>query len=113
MKLISFDEVRAEALAKPAVKAEYDRLGPAFVVAEAVVRARKAAGLTQAQLAERMGAAQPFIARIESAKTIPSISTMVRIASATGTTFAPTFVGAGVSARRRRPSLKDVSAPPE
>ena len=94
MKTIPFDQVRAEILSNPAAKAEYDRQTPAFAIAEAVIRARLAARMTQAQLATRMGAKQPFIARIESGGALPSVQTMMRIAIATGTMFQPVFVPA-------------------
>lgn len=102
MKTVPFDRVRAKALADPEAKAAYDALAPAFDIAAAVIRARKAARLTQEPLAERMGAKQPFIARIESAQAVPSLRTMMRIASATGTRFKPTFAplhGSGEGAR--------------
>jgi DNA-binding XRE family transcriptional regulator len=92
MSTIPFDRILAEEMADPEFRAEYERLAPAFAVAEAVIRVRKLARLTQAQLAERMGAKQPFVARIESGSTMPSVQTMMRIASATGTTFRPEFV---------------------
>jgi ribosome-binding protein aMBF1 (putative translation factor) len=107
MSLIPWNKVRAESLADPAVKAEHDRLGPMFAVAEAVIRARKAARLTQAQLAARMGAKQPFVARIESGGTIPSTSTLVKIAEATGTVYTPTFVPMEAPTPKRRRKAPD------
>lgn len=50
----------------------------------AVIRARTTAGLTQAQLAERMGTSQSYIARLESGRTLPSTRTLLKVAEATG-----------------------------
>jgi ribosome-binding protein aMBF1 (putative translation factor) len=41
--------------------------------------------LSQAELAERMNTSQPFVARLESGRTLPSMRTLLRIADATGT----------------------------
>jgi transcriptional regulator with XRE-family HTH domain len=71
-------------LANPAVKAEYDRLGPEFEIAAELLRARMRAGLSQAELAARMGTSQSAIARLESGRTLPSAKTLLRFAEATG-----------------------------
>ena len=80
---ISFQEFKAEALKDPAVKAEYDRLAPEFEIATELIRARLRAGLSQAELAARMGTSQSAIARLESGQTLPSTKTLLRFAEAT------------------------------
>lgn len=42
---------------KPEVRAEYEQLGPQYEAICAAIESRKAAGLTQKQLAEKMGTA--------------------------------------------------------
>jgi transcriptional regulator with XRE-family HTH domain len=42
------------------------------------------AGVTQRELGERIGFAQPAIARIESGRALPTISTLQRMATALG-----------------------------
>jgi ribosome-binding protein aMBF1 (putative translation factor) len=84
---IPFEKIKAELLADPAVKAEYDKLAPEFEIAAELIRARVQAGLSQAELAERMGTSQSTIARLESGQTLPSTKTLLRIAKATGTRF--------------------------
>jgi len=72
----------------PQFQAEYDALEEEFSVFDALVEARKAAGLTQAEVAERMGTKTPAIARLESSggkrKPSPSLSTLRRYATAIG-----------------------------
>lgn len=72
-------------LADPDVRAAYDEMAPEYEIARAVIKARIAAGLTQEQLAQRMGTTQPVIARLESGRAKPSMSTLLRVAKATGT----------------------------
>ena len=54
------------------VKAEYDALAPEFEISAELIRARVRAGLTQAELAARMGTSQSAIARLESGQDTPS-----------------------------------------
>lgn len=51
---------------------------------EALRRARKLAGLSQAELAKRLGTTQSAVARAEGDAVEPSISYMRRVATATG-----------------------------
>jgi ribosome-binding protein aMBF1 (putative translation factor) len=80
-----FSDFKAVLLADPEVRAIYDELAPEYEIARAVIKARIAAGLTQDQLAQRMGTTQPVIARLESGRARPSMSTLLRVAKATGT----------------------------
>ncbi|MDR1755661.1 MAG: helix-turn-helix domain-containing protein [Culturomica sp.] len=54
--------------------------------AQILLDARKHAGLTQAELAKRIGADKGYISRIERGITVPTVSTLYRIASAMGLT---------------------------
>ncbi len=49
-----------------------------------VRNARRSAGLTQAQIARRLGVAQPVVARLENAAANPTIETLDRALRATG-----------------------------
>jgi len=81
---IPFDEIKAELLADPEVRREYEALAPEFEFSVELLRARVRAGLSQAELAERMGTSQSAIARLESGQTLPSTKTLLRFAEATG-----------------------------
>lgn len=77
---------KAKALARPDVRREYDDLKEEFELLEDILKARAEAGVTQAELAARIGTTQSAVARMETAigKHSPSISTLKRYASALG-----------------------------
>jgi ribosome-binding protein aMBF1 (putative translation factor) len=81
---IPLKEFMTKSLADPEVKREFDALEQEFAIASELIRARARAGLSQAELAERMGTSQSAIARIESGRTLPSAKTLIRFAEATG-----------------------------
>lgn len=54
--------------------------------AQILLDARKESGMTQSELAERIGADKSYISRVERGLTIPSISTFYRMVSAMGLT---------------------------
>ena len=62
----------------------YDALEEEFHLASAVIDARNRAGLTQQELAKKMGTTQPVVARLASGRTRPSMRTLERLAKATG-----------------------------
>jgi DNA-binding XRE family transcriptional regulator len=76
--------LKAELLADAATRAEYDALAPEFATARELVAARARAGLTQAEVAVRMGTTQSTVARMESGKRPPSMRTVQRYAQAVG-----------------------------
>ena len=54
--------------------------------AQILLDARKNAGLTQTELAQRIGSDKGYVSRIERGLTIPTIATFYRIVSALGLT---------------------------
>jgi transcriptional regulator with XRE-family HTH domain len=90
----SFKAFRARALSRPDVRKAYDALGEEFSFLDEVLKARAAAGLTQAEVAARVGTTQSAIARLESgaARHSPSISTLQRYANALGCRLEVRFV---------------------
>jgi predicted transcriptional regulator len=72
----------AEKLKNPEFRAEYEALEPEFVIMQAMIDARKSAGLTQKQLSERAGIAQGDISKMESGNANPSLRTLQRLAGA-------------------------------
>jgi transcriptional regulator with XRE-family HTH domain len=70
-------------LADPKVREAYADLDEEFNLARELIAARVRAGLTQAELAQRMGTTQSAIARLESGARLPSVKTLLRFAKAT------------------------------
>jgi ribosome-binding protein aMBF1 (putative translation factor) len=62
----------------------YETAGLAMDLAETVYRAREAAGLTQTELARRMGTTQSAIAAIEAGARTPTVDLLERLARACG-----------------------------
>jgi transcriptional regulator with XRE-family HTH domain len=77
----------------PKYRKTYEALEEEFVLASAVIDVRNRAGLTQEELARKMGTTQPVVARLESGRSRPSMRTLERLADATGSrlriSFAP------------------------
>lgn len=80
----SLDRLKAKMFEDPEVKAEYDRLENEFAVAGALLSMRKSAGLTQAELAQRMQTNRTQVAKIESGRNNTKIDSLVRYAQACG-----------------------------
>lgn len=81
----SLAKVKAALLADQSTRAEYDAQAPEFAIARELIAARLQAGLTQAELAARMGTTQSVVARMESGRALPSLRTLARYAEGTGT----------------------------
>lgn len=82
--MTNWDDYKKELLADPEIKAEYDRLAPEFMLAEALIQARLENNLTQTELAKKAGISQVMIARLESGNSNPTLETMSRVAAALG-----------------------------
>jgi predicted transcriptional regulator len=87
--MLTYDEMKAKMLENPTIRAEYERIErEEMPMLDAILAARKEAGLTQAQVAERMGTKATAVARLEAAlvsgKHSPSISTLRKYANALG-----------------------------
>ena len=77
-----------------AFREEYDRLTPEFALARTLIKARAKAGMTQAQVARRMGTTQSVVARIESGQNAPNLKTLQKYAQAVGRRIEVKLVGA-------------------
>lgn len=80
---MKFDTLKRKLLSNPQVKKAYDGMASEFAIAKELIAARQRAGLSQAQVAERMGTSQSAVARMESGQ-LPSIKSLLRYAKATG-----------------------------
>ncbi len=75
--------IKRKMLADREVRAAYEALAGEFDLARELIAARARAGLTQAQVAERMGTTQSVVARLESGAQMPSVKTLLKFAKAT------------------------------
>jgi transcriptional regulator with XRE-family HTH domain len=82
------EEMVKKILSDPDVKAEYDALAEEFALFDELLAARQRAGLTQADVAQRMGTKTPAVARLEagggSKRHSPSVATLRKFAEAVG-----------------------------
>jgi transcriptional regulator with XRE-family HTH domain len=84
--MLTHKELKARALSRVEVKAENDRLDEEFSFIDQFLKARVAAGITQTEVAERIGTTQSAIARLESGggRHSPSLATLQQYAQALG-----------------------------
>ncbi len=104
--------IAEEEVRDPEFRAERERLQPQYEFRKALIGAGLAAGLTQKQLAERLGTKQSAIARMESGTMLPSVETLYRLSSEldvkieiapqTGLTFHPIGRRGGIAQRGQR-----------
>ncbi|MFH1131209.1 MAG: helix-turn-helix transcriptional regulator [Pseudomonadota bacterium] len=84
--MLTHKELKTRALERADVKAEYESLVEEFALLDEFLKARTAAGITQTEVAERIGTTQSAIARLESGvgKHSPSLATLRKYAHALG-----------------------------
>ncbi len=90
-KFIPVSESFAKWRENPEYRVAYDALEEEFALVRALIEARAGAGLTQEQVAQRMGTTQAVIARLEGGRVRPSTRTLERFAKATGTRLKISF----------------------
>lgn len=76
------DDFLQEQLKDPEFAREYDALIPEHELASSLIGLRAARGLTQKQLAEKVGTKQSSISRLESMDAKPSLRFLERVAAA-------------------------------
>ncbi len=76
--MIRFEDWETEQMRDPEFRAAAEELEPAYQLA----RLRIMRGLTQEQLAKRVGTSQPSIARLESGRLEPRLSFLRRVVEA-------------------------------
>ena len=75
-------DLEKELLSDPAVKKEYDKLAPRYAVISQLITARLNRGMTQKDIAEKLGTKQSAIARFESGTYNPTLSFVKKLTSA-------------------------------
>ena len=105
--MLTHKQLRTNALAKADVKAEYEKLSDEFALLDEFLWARAAQGLTQAQVAEKIGTTQSAVARMGSGsgRHSPSLATLPKYADALGCKLVVRLV------RRPRPTRNQTGRP--
>ena len=80
--MASYKDFKKRLLKDKQIKKAYDELGPEFALIEMIIKKRLNQGITQKQLAEKIGTKQPVISRLESGTYNPSIKVLHRVAEA-------------------------------
>lgn len=88
--MTSLKELEKKWRKDPGFVAEYDALEEEFALAHALIHARSQAGMTQAEVAEKMETSQSRVARLEGGANA-SIDALKRYAEATGTKLCISF----------------------
>ena len=83
-KVIDWDDLRAEMLERADVKAAFDVQERQERLRDMLAKWRSNAGLTRAQVAQRMGVSAPTVSRMEANVTRASLDTLTRYALACG-----------------------------
>jgi transcriptional regulator with XRE-family HTH domain len=79
---MNWKEQKKQLMKNPEFVREYNALEPEYKLAAALIRLRLAKGLTQEDLAKMLNTKQESIARLENGGSLPSLSTMKKLAEA-------------------------------
>ena len=82
--MIDYRETLQKELKDPVFKQAWDSFELEYNLADLVIKIRSEAGLSQEELAKRIGTTQSAIARMESGKVVPRLESLAKIASACG-----------------------------
>lgn len=83
----NFNDFLKKQLEKPEIAKEYRRVDPFFQLSREIIRMRNKRGITQKELAVRIGSTQAVISRIESCSVNSSLGTIQKIAEALDSKF--------------------------
>ena len=78
----SWEVLKGELLEDKRVAKEYARLQPRYKLISKLIETRQKKGLTQAQLAKKIGTKQSAIARVESGSANPSLAFLEKMVTA-------------------------------
>ncbi|MBU0476445.1 helix-turn-helix transcriptional regulator [Patescibacteria group bacterium] len=78
----SYKQLKTELLKNKEIKRAYEGLGFEFVLIEMIIKKRIEKGLTQGELARRIGTKQSAVSRLESGNYNPSLFFLQKVADA-------------------------------
>lgn len=87
----SYATVKKELLRNKKTKSAYEELGVEFELVQLIIKERLRQGLTQAELASKIGTKQSSISRLERGTYNPSVSFLQKTAKALGTNLHISF----------------------
>lgn len=99
-------ELLAELKKDPEFGEAYEELAPEFEIARQIIRLRVELGLTQKELAEKIGTKQSNISRLENGVGHPSVSLLKRVAKALGTRLYIRFERPPVRPTQAEPTMR-------
>ncbi|MGB9860591.1 MAG: helix-turn-helix transcriptional regulator, partial [Moorellaceae bacterium] len=79
---MKWEEFKEQLMKNPAFRKEYEDLEPEYQLVRSIIQQRIAKGMTQAELAKRVGTRQSAIARLESGRYNPSLRFLKKVAKA-------------------------------
>jgi len=82
MRNITYKQFKKGLLRDKKINKAYKELGPEFSIIEMIIKKRLERGLSQRELAEKIGTKQSAIARLESGNYNPSISFLQKVGTA-------------------------------
>lgn len=78
----NYRQLKTKLLSDREVKKAYKALGPEFEFIQMIIQKRIGKGLTQKELAQKIGTKQTAISRLESGAYNPTVSTLRKVANA-------------------------------
>lgn len=81
---MNHEDIKRQLLESPQVKEEYDNLKILYDIKKEIIRLRLSQGLSQKELAQKVGTRQSAISRLESGEYNPSIEFLSKVAHALG-----------------------------
>lgn len=81
---VSFKDIKADLMMDDDVRFEYERLQPRYEIISQIIAARKEQGMTQAELAKKVGTQKSNISRLESGNYNPSLDMLIKVANCLG-----------------------------
>lgn len=73
---MKLDELKQELMQRADLRAEYEGLADQFSIAEALIRARTEAQMTQSEVADKMRTSQSYVAKLDGGQVSPSMKAL-------------------------------------
>jgi len=82
--IVRHEDIKKQLLQNPEVKNEYEKLKLLYDIKKEIIKLRLEQGISQKELAEKVGTRQSAISRLESGEYNPSIEFLSKVAHALG-----------------------------